>query len=190
MNIPTAIDTFHTWQGANYDAKEAVELHTTVTATHPLYTNIQQTAELVVVDIKLEPITTETTIFNQTINPSGVPTDGQFGTFRIAVEPADLIPDTDIEWIPYDLTSVRFWNDNSNGREVEMGLCNGAVQTVSVEINDLVHPAPEISFEGHSRRTIPVRFMVTCDGYGGGLQFHSRFYRLTFVWFSPNLGVS
>ena len=141
-------------------------LRTMVVATHPLYTNITQTAELVVVDIKLEPITTATDVFNRTINPSGVPADGGFGTFRIAVEPAEWVPDADIEWVPYDPTSVRFWNDNSNGREVEMGLYNGASQTVSVVINDLVHPAPEISFVGHNRRTIPVRFMVTCDRYG------------------------
>ena len=141
-------------------------LRTTVVATHPLYTNIAQTAELVVVDIELEPITTATNIFNQTINPSGVPTDGGFGNFRVAVEPAEWVPDADIEWLPYDPTSVSFWNGDSNGREVEMGLYNGALQTVSVEIKDLVHPAPEISFEGHSRKTIPVRFMVTCKDNG------------------------
>ena len=141
-------------------------LRTMVVATHPLYTNITQTAELVVVDIKLEPITTATDVFNRTINPSGVPADGGFGTFRIAVEPAEWVPDADIEWVPYDPTSVSFWNGNPNGREVEMGLYNGALQTVSVEIKDLVHPAPEISFAGHSRRTIPVRFMVTRDRDG------------------------
>jgi hypothetical protein len=145
---------------------QQVATNYTITATHPVHTNITQVAELVVADIVLEPITCETNSIGYTVNPSGVPMDGGFGTFKITVEPVALVPDSDIEWIPHDPTSVEFLNNNVHGREVGMGLYNGAVQTVDVMIKDLVHPPPEISFAGHATRTIPVRFMVTCEDDG------------------------
>ena len=60
---------------------QQVATNYTITATHPVHTNIAQAAELVVADIVLEPITCETNSIGYTVNPSGVPMDGGFGTW-------------------------------------------------------------------------------------------------------------
>ena len=135
----------------------------TVTATHPDYTNLTASATLVAADIRLEPITVERLSDERLYNPCGVPV-GDSRKFRIDIEAAEnALPDADILWSGD--AGVSF-PDGENGRMVSVTTSAAQVQTLSVDIADLIGPPPEISFKGISAQTIPVRFMVVVNEQG------------------------
>ena len=132
----------------------------TVTATHPVHTNITETAALVVADICLEPITTETNSAGLVYNPCSVPT-GQYRDFKIKVEPQYAIPDSHIKWVG----NASFRNGQDKGRIVGLSP-NQANQIVEIEIEGLVNAKPEINVTTTSSQTVPVRFMIVVNEQG------------------------
>jgi hypothetical protein len=136
----------------------------TVTAIHPDHTNVTASADLVVADIALEPVTTERLADNRLYNPSSVPF-GEYRRFKVKVEAAaGAVPDTDVEWeLPPNVT---LRPGLTGGRVVELTASEPGTNTVTVRIADLAGPPPQISFAGHTPTNIPVRFMIICRDNG------------------------